>query len=128
MKKTLIFSFFLALFCTFLLLKPAFTQDSASKIQRTEEMLEQEQLLRKKLEGLEKVYISEIEVKGVTLLNNEEINAIISPFIKHWLSQEDLQQINELFIQAYAGKRSANMPPEITLALEGEKLIIKVEE
>ena len=128
MKKTTIFTCFLALFCCFILLKPAFAQDSASKIQRTQDMLEQEKMLRKKLEELQKIYIKEIAIRGVTLLNDDEINEIISPFVKHWLTQEDLQQIDELFMQAYEKKGYTQAPPEITYIFEDVKLIITVTE
>jgi len=85
-------------------------------------------MLRKKLEELEKIYIKEIAIRGVTLLNDQEINAIISPFVKHWLTQEDLKLIDELFTRAYAAKRQPEMPPKITYMFEDEKLIITVTE
>lgn len=109
-----------------MLIKTGSAQDSASKIQRTQDMLEQEKILRKKLEELEKIYIKEITIKGVTLLDDQKINAIISPFVKHWLTQEDLQQINDLFIQAYAAKRQPEMPPEISFTFEDDTLIITI--
>jgi hemolysin activation/secretion protein len=111
-----------------MLVRPGSAQDSASKIQRTQDMLEQEKILRKKLEELQKIYIKEIAISGVTLLNDQEINTIISPFVKHWLTQEDLELIDELFMRAYAAKRQPEMPPKITYMFEDEKLIITVTE
>ena len=48
-------------------------QPSASQIERTQEIIQEEKILRDKLKTGEKVFIKKIIVKGITLLDDDEI-------------------------------------------------------
>ena len=124
MKKIII----LVLFFNLCLFNLCFSQTSTSEIQRAQEMLEKEEALRKKLEVPEKAFVKKIVIEGVTLLSDEEITEITSPFIKRWLTEEDFQQIEELIIQAYEEKGFIEQPAEISHQIKKKSLIIKVVE
>ena len=105
-----------------------FAQVSTGQILKSEEILQKEEALRKKLKEQEKVYIKKIIVEGTSLLTDEEIKAVISPFQKHWLTKEDIQQILSLLRQVYAQKGYIGESVRVSYQVERKQLKIKVEE
>jgi len=103
-------------------------QPSASQIERTQEIIQKEEILRDKLKIGEKVFIKKIIVKGVTLLNEDEIKKIILPFQKHWLSKADIQQILDAIGEAYKEKGYVWQFLKTSFDIKGSCLEINVEE
>lgn len=103
-------------------------QSSASQIERSQEILKEEEVLRDKLKTEDKVFIKKIIVKGVTLLDEDEIKEIILPFQKHWLSKTDIQQILDAIGQAYKQKGYAGQPLKISFEVKKSCLRINIEE
>lgn len=103
-----------------------FPQASVGEAIRSEEILEKEAILRKKLQEQEKVYIKRIIVEGADTLSEDEIEAIVSPFQKHWLTKDEIKQILTLIAQAYARKNPPLEPPKISYQIKGKELKIKL--
>jgi len=103
-------------------------QPSASQIERTQEIIQEEEILRDKLKTGEKVFIKKIIVKGVTLLDEDEIKKIILPFQKHWLNKEEIQQILDAIGQAYKQKGYTQALLKISFQIKKNCLKIDVEE
>lgn len=101
---------------------------SASEIERTQEIIQEEEFLRDKLKTEEKVFIKKIIVKGITLLDEDKIKEIILPFQKHWLSKADIQQILDAIDQAYKQKGYTGVPIKISSQIKKNCLKINVEE
>lgn len=99
-----------------------------AQIERSQEILEEEKIIRDKLEKEEKVYIKKIIVKGVTLLSQAQIKEIISPFQKHWLTKEDIQQILDLLEKAYINNGYGNKVKGISYQIKKRVLGIQIEE
>jgi len=67
-------------------------------------------------------------VEGVSLLSKEQIEEIILPFQKHWLSKDEIQQIIDLIIHAYKQEGYEESPVKISYEIEEKRLKIQVEE
>lgn len=125
MKKILIFVFFFI----FGILNFCFAQATPSQIERMEEVLREQEALRKKIEEPEKIYIKKIIIEGVTLLSESEIKDIIAPFQKRWLTKEDIREILELIKQVYKEKGYSEELIKISYrVIKNRQLKIKVEE
>ena len=102
-------------------------QTSASEMQRTQEILEKEKTLREQLAKPEKFYVKKIIVQGSKLLLEEEIEYLISPFQKHWLTKQNIQQLLNIIKEAYKQK-GAGQPADISYQIKNKCLKIIVEE
>ena len=123
MKKIVILILFLCLS----FVNICFAQDiPASQIQRTQEILEEEEELREKLNKQEKVFINKIIVEGVLLLDEEEVKDIVLPFQKRWLTEDDINPIIDSLKQLY--NQQTKQTPEITYQIKGRNLKITVKE
>ncbi len=108
---------------------PAFAQAApTAQIERSREILDKDLLLRDRIEQGNKVFISKIIVKGVTLLTQGEVKDIIQPFQKHWLSKEDIQQIMDSFTQAYYQRGYFTQFKDISYSIKGKTLEIRVDD
>lgn len=105
-----------------------FSQTSPSEVLRSEEILRREEILKGKLQAQEKAFIKKIIVEGAALLSEEEVETIVSPFQKHWLTKDEIKQILTLITQAYTLKSPQQEPPKISYRIKGKELRIKVEE
>lgn len=119
---------FFILFFTLGFYSLCFSQSAISEIGRTEEIIEEEKALRKRLEEGRKVFIKKIIVEGVSLLSQEQIEQIMLPFQKHWLSKEEIQQIVDLIVQAYRQEGHRKQPAKIFYEIKKKSLEIQVEE
>lgn len=104
-----------------------FAQEPA-KILKSQEELEKEKALRKKIKKQEKVFIKKIILHGVSLVSKEEIKNIILSYQKHWLSKEDIRQIIILIQGAYKNKGYKVGDDKIYYLIKKGNLIIKVKE
>src|SRR4030042_2190675 len=120
-KITAIVLFFLAIF-----LNLSFAQVSTIQVIRSEEVLEKERVLRQKIDEEEKVLIKKITVEGVTLLTEDDIKNIISPFQKEWLTKTKIQQILESIKETYAQNGYKAQLNGISYEVKRKELIIKV--
>lgn len=102
-----------------------FAQPPVGEIQRAEEILEKEKILREKLEKKEKIFIKKIIIEGASLISEEKLEEIILPFPRKWLSKEDIQQILEQILQAYKQK---DKEPEISYQIRKRQLKILIKE
>jgi len=102
------------------------SQQAAPQVQKSLEDLEDYDRLEKKIESGEKAYIKDIVVNGITVLNREEVKAVIEPYLKHWLTQKDIQQLVDSLKELYQKKSQA--PPRMSYRVEGNKLTIEIEE
>lgn len=86
-------------------------QEQASKIQRSEELLQKDRQLREMLHKKkeqpqiqQEIFIERIKVIGVTLLNEEEINQIISSYQNQSLNLTQIQELVQKVLDAYQKK------------------------
>jgi hemolysin activation/secretion protein len=101
---------------------------SISQIQRAQEVLEKEQALRERLKQKEKIFIYKIIVKGTSLLSEEQVQEIILPFQKRWLTKKIIGEILELIKKAYEEKAYTREPVKIAYQIQKKKLIIEIDE
>jgi len=101
---------------------------TVGQVERSQEILREEEALRAKIEKEEKVFIKKILVNGSLLLDKDEINEIILPFMKHWLDKTDIEQILGSFSQAYYQKGYAGLPIKISYQINKNILIITIKE
>jgi hemolysin activation/secretion protein len=99
-----------------------------SEVEKTQEVLEKEEILRERLQEERKLFINKIVVEGISLLSSERIKEIILPFQKHWLSKKEIQQIVDLIIQAYRQEGYRELPARVSYSIEKKCLNIHVEE
>ncbi|MCX5701492.1 MAG: hypothetical protein NTW64_00720 [Candidatus Omnitrophica bacterium] len=119
-------------FSLFLLLDSKLTcfaqTPSISQIQRSQEVIEKEQALRDRLKQEEKIFINKIVVKGVSSLSEEQVQEIMQPFQKRWLTKKIIAEILELIKKAYEEKGYTLEPVKIAYQIQKKKLIIEIEE
>ena len=127
MKKHPACAIIFALFLVFICANLSLAQRSASQAERAQEMLEQDQALREKIETPEKVFIKTIAIEGATkALTQGEIRKIILPFLNKWLGEEDIRQLTDLLIQAYKKKKIKLEPSQITTEAKDGTLKIQI--
>lgn len=102
------------------------SQEAAAKVEKSMQDLEDYGRLEEKINSQEKTYIKEISVRGVMLLGSGEVKAVIEPYLRHWLTQKDIQQIIDSLKELY--QRKSKQLPEISYRIEGYKLIIEAKE
>lgn len=113
-------------------LNPAFagqpsSQQAAGQVQKSLEDLEEYGRLEEKIEKGQKAYIENIVVKGVTLLDSGEVNSLIEPYFRHWLTSKDIQQLIDSLKELYR-KKPHQALPQVSYRIEGYKLIIEAKE
>lgn len=77
---------------------------SASSIERSQEILKEDKVLRQKIEQEDKFFVKTIILKGAQKLSEDEIKGIIAPFQGQWITKEDIQQIIDSFKSIYEKK------------------------
>ena len=101
---------------------------SASQIKRAQEILQENEALRSRIENGEKAYIKNIIVKGVTLLDEDKVKEIILSFQKQWLNKTEIQQILGAIGQAYKEKGYVDLPIKSLFQVNKNCLEINVDE
>ena len=102
------------------------SQQAAPRVQKSLEDLEEYGRLEEKIKSGEKTYIKDIVVNGVTLLSRDKVKALVEPYLRHWLTRKDIQQLIDSLKEFY--QKTSQYPPEVSYRIEGYKLIIVVEE
>ncbi len=103
-------------------------QPPTGQIQKTQEMLEKERELRQRIEKPQKQFVEKIQVEGASLLSEQELQEITLLFEERWLTQEDIQQVIDLIIQAYKQKGYSEKELKSSYQIENNNLEIQVEE
>jgi hemolysin activation/secretion protein len=96
--------------------------------EKTREILEKERALRERIEKGEKVFIKKIIVSGITLIKEDEIKKIISPFKNHWLSKDEIQGILDSINVTYEQNGYYGKASKISYQIKKNSLKIIVEE
>ena len=104
----------------------AFAQEpSASQIERSREQINKEELLKQKLNQEPEQFVRIVNVTGSSL-KADKIKEITLAFEKRWLSKSDIEQMIELFKNAY---KQLNKPePKISYQLQKHLLEINIKE
>jgi len=110
----------------FVLTHPCLAQVSPSQIQRSQEILEKEQALRKRIEEEDRFFVETITLEGATLISNEEIKEFTLPYHNRWLTKEDIEEIIQLVKQSYEQKGHAQDTLKIDYRIDKENLIINI--
>ncbi len=103
-------------------------QTPLSQIERSQELIDKEQILRKKIDAPEKFYIEEIILEGAGLLSQKEIKDLVLPYEKKWLTKDDISQIMNAFKDLYRRKGLAEQLSDISCQVKDKRLIIEVKE
>jgi hemolysin activation/secretion protein len=107
-----------------LLILPLFLgAESASTIQRSQEMLKDDKALRQKIEQEEKFFVKAIVLKGALKLSEEEIKDITVPFQGQWLTKKEIQQIIDSLKSAYEKKGVGPNRIKISYELKKDKTL-----
>ena len=96
---------------------------TAAKIERSQEILQEDKALRQKIEQQEKFFVKTIIVKGALRLSEEEIKGIIATSQAQWMTKEDIQQIIDSLKSAYEKKRIKADQVKVTYELKKDSTI-----
>ncbi|MBI5145194.1 MAG: hypothetical protein HZA27_03300 [Candidatus Omnitrophica bacterium] len=124
-QKLTIFVLFFVL--SFFNLSFAQTQ-TLGQIERSQEILEKERVLRERLERGEKVFIKKITFSGATLISEDKIKEILLPFKNRWLTQAEIQAILDLIATRYKEEGYAERIASISYQINKNRLKIIIEE
>jgi len=127
MKKT---AFFMAAALVLALLTPAFSQDRpvATETLKSQEDLQRQEQLEEELWKGEKVFIEDIAVSGVKLVDIAKINKLALPYKKRWLSKNDIDALIRKITSVYKKSGLAAKMEGISYNIEGSLLKISVKE
>lgn len=101
---------------------------STGQIEKTQQDLEKERVLRTQVEKGKKAFIKKIIVKGVALITEDRIKEIILPFKNHWLTESDINLILNSITSAYKENGYQNQPAKISFQIKKGCLEINIEE
>lgn len=116
-KKTAAAGLSICFFAAGLLAPNVAVAESPEQIQRAQEILQEDKMLREKTEEGAKSWIERITVKGASHLDEEQITQAILPYQKRWLTRNDigmlLGALEKLCVSAGHEKSSFSLQPEI---------------
>ena len=107
-------------------MSPAAT--TAAELSRTNEILDKEVGLRKRIEQSKKAFIKAIEVEGVSLLSAGQLEDMIAPYRKKWLTEEQIGHLLGQISDIYQEISPPRSPVKITYQIKKSTLLITVEE
>ncbi|MCM8800305.1 MAG: hypothetical protein NC900_06270 [Candidatus Omnitrophica bacterium] len=119
--------YLIILFFNLVSLSFAQTPPISSQILKTEEDIQKEKILRKKLESEEKFYIKKITFEGIVSIEPKDLEEVKSLFEKRWLTKEEINKIFDALRDIYLAK-NLNLPSDIQYTIKKRHLIIKVKE
>jgi len=106
----------------------SFAQNTISgQIERSQEILQQEEALRRKIEQPQKLFIKEIILPQGCLIPQEELEQITRNFAGHWHSLKEIQELLDILTKAYQKAYHDSKLPKTTYIIEKGKLIINFE-
>jgi outer membrane protein assembly factor BamA len=100
--------------------------NAASKIGRSEELVEKEEALRKEAEENKKYFIKKIAVSGAHSFKPEQLQEVIAFFKKQWMSKKDIAQLLDALKELYL--KGGRKEPDISYQVQKKCLDIKVNE
>jgi len=104
-------------------------ETSASQIERAQETLEKEKVLRERIEKGEKIFVRKIVITGVTLINEDQIKEITLPFKNHWIFKDEIRLILDSIVAVYQRNGYNGKIADISYQIRKNRIIeIEVEE
>lgn len=97
---------------------------TGAEIERTQMILQKEEVFKQIINKPEKLHVKDVVVDGVTLLNEDQLASLISPFKHRWLYENDIQGILDSIKILYQKSGFADQPEKISFKLE--KCILKI--
>jgi len=104
----------------------SFAAPNASQVQRSIELIDQEEAFRSRFEQGEKLFIKEIEVKANVYIDKKSIKEIVLPYENRWISKDDLNRLIEGLRQFCAGLGYPIEQIDIFTEIISEKLEITI--
>lgn len=95
------------------------------QIERSQEMLKEEEALRKRIEQPQKIFIKEIVLPQRCLITTEELKQVNLRFAGKWLSSMEIQELLDILTQAYQKAYPNNKSPQITYDIDKGRLMVK---
>jgi hemolysin activation/secretion protein len=99
-----------------------------AQVERSEQLIDQQGLLRQRLEKGAKVFVKEIEVTGASLIKTEDIKELIKPLEKSWVYKSDIQTVIESIKELYNKSGYEKRLKNITYQIKDGLLKIQIEE
>ncbi|MDD4980570.1 MAG: POTRA domain-containing protein [Candidatus Omnitrophica bacterium] len=125
LKKILLLSIIFLYFIT-VLKGVCFAQVNPGQIERSQEIIQDEEALRNRIGQEKKFLIKKIIVEGADLLAPEEIKKMTLAYENHWLSKSDIQAIIDLLKTAYREKGYPQQPRKTAFRIKNNTLKIHV--
>lgn len=123
MKRIIFFIYFFI----FVICGNCFAQvTTAADIERTQVIIQKDEAFKQVINKPEKIHIKDIVLDGVTLLSEEQIKSIISPFKGGWLSENEIQGVINSIKMFYQKRGFSNQPENITFQVEKSVLKINI--
>ena len=119
---------FFILSLIFFLPKILFSEINASQVARSQELIQENEKLRKQIESEPRVYIKQVIITGSSQLSETELSEITFLFQKKWFLKKELPGIVDYICQAYKKKGIPESSFKINYQVKGEMLNIQVEE
>jgi|GEM_PF-305597 len=102
--------------------------DSAGAVMRSQEMLDNEKMLREKVDKNDKMLLRKAVIKGITLIDRRKTMEIFAPFKGHWISKDDIHLIIDSIFAAYKEKGYFEKIERIDYKISKNTLTIIVKE
>ena len=102
---------------------------TAGTIDRSQEIIQKDEILTQKIGQEQKFFIGKIDIKGASKLSSYEVKNIITPFQRNLLTKKDFQKIINALKAAYAKKGFDVSHLKIAYAIKKQGILeIKVNE
>lgn len=100
---------------------------SASEIERSQELLNEQRELNRRIYDEDKVFVERIILKGASALTSGQIDGILGAFEQKWFSRHDIQGLIDAIEMTY---KNNNLPikPQISYQVNNDSLEITVKE
>ena len=102
-------------------------QTSPSQIQRSQEILEKEEALRKRIEG-RTFLIETITVEGVTLINKEQIEKIVQASVNKQFNKKEIDKLIQALKDLYKQHGYDTDQLKIDYSVDERNLIINIKD
>lgn len=98
---------------------------SASQIQREQDLISQDQVLRDKISEPIKYFLKEVDISGAKCLSSEEIEDLILPYQNQWVTEKDIEALKQNIEDVY---RKKGKKAKVSYRVISSKLYIEVKE
>lgn len=100
---------------------------SPEQVQRSQEILDHDKILREKIDQGIKIFVEKILIIGADDLSKQQTDALILLYQKHWLNQNDVQDLLDAVRQLYVSNGHENNSFQINYSIKGSTLEIIIE-